>query len=73
MRLWVERYRLGRRVGGVIRVSKVALMMHLEGDREALRLYHQGNRTDSRVMSYFERCGIDPVAAFGAVGGGDAQ
>jgi hypothetical protein len=77
MRLWVERYRLGRRVGGVVLVSKPALIMHLEGDKEALRLYHKGDRADPRVTSYFERCGIDPAAVFGAgdtasVGGGDA-
>jgi hypothetical protein len=43
-----------------------AALMHLENDRMALRLYHQGNRLDPRVASYFKRCGIDPVAAFGA-------
>lgn len=64
MRLWVERYRLGRRVGGVVLVSRPALLMYLEGDREALALYHEGNRTDPRVGAYFERCEI-PLSVFG--------
>jgi hypothetical protein len=67
MRLWVERHCIGRRVGGVVLVSKPALMMHLEGDREALKLYHQGDRSSSRVGAYFERCGI-PLSVFQAGG-----
>jgi hypothetical protein len=63
-RLWATRYGLGRRVGGPILLSKPALLMHLENDRAALRLYQQGERLDPRVARYFERCGIDPVAAF---------
>jgi hypothetical protein len=63
-RLWATRYGLGRRVCGPILLSKPALLMHLENDRAALRLYQQGERWDPRVARYFERCGIDPVAAF---------
>lgn len=63
MRLWVERHCIGRRIGGVVLVSKPALLMHLEGDNEALNLYRQGNRTDPRVGAYFERCGI-PLSVF---------
>jgi hypothetical protein len=65
MRVWVERHALGSRLGGTILVSVPALTMHLENDRVALGLYHQGKRTDPRVAHYFERCGIDASQVFG--------
>ncbi|EIM26661.1 MerR family transcriptional regulator [Microvirga lotononidis] len=67
IRVWVERHCIGRRVGGVVLVSQPALLAHLEGDEEALKLYRQGNRTDPRIGAYFERCGI-PLSVF-EVGG----
>ena len=59
MRGWCEESGLGRRIGGgVWSVSKVALAMHLDGNLKALREYHSGNRSDPRVVSYFEREGL---------------
>lgn len=56
MRNWCEEYGLGRRIGsGPWSVSKVALAMHLDSDLKALRAYHAGNRSDPRVVYYFER------------------
>jgi hypothetical protein len=39
MRCWCIEQGIGRRIGGTWRVSKVALIMLLEGDSEALRAY----------------------------------
>jgi hypothetical protein len=58
LRNWCDEYGLGRRIGGKWAVSKVALRMYLEGDLKALRAYHAGDRTDPRVISYFEREGL---------------
>ena len=59
LRVWCEGYGLGRRVGGgTCCVSKVALAMHLDGNRKALRAYHAGNRSDPNVVYYFEREGL---------------
>ncbi len=58
IREWAARFDLGRRIGGAWAISKVALQMHLEGNREALALYHAGNRNSPIVTAYFERCGV---------------
>jgi hypothetical protein len=59
LRVWCEGYGLGRRVGGgTWSVSKVALAMHLDGNRKALRAYHAGNWIDPDVVYYFEREGL---------------
>jgi hypothetical protein len=56
MRNWCDGYGLGRRIGGgPWSVSKVALAMHLDGDRKALRAYHACVWTDPTVIAYFER------------------
>ena len=61
MRTWCEVYGLGRRIGnGPWSVSKVALAMHLDGDRKALRAYHAGDRTSDLVAPYFRRAECEP-------------
>jgi hypothetical protein len=55
---WCVKFGIGRRIGGHWKISKVALRMHLEGDREALGAYHVSNRTDPRVIAYFVREGL---------------
>jgi len=35
--------------------------MFLDGDRDALKSYHAGDRTSPKVAAYFERFGIDPA------------
>jgi hypothetical protein len=59
MRNWCDEYGLGRRIGGgPWSVSKVALMMHLDGDRKALKAYHAGDCSDPTVIAYFKREGL---------------
>jgi hypothetical protein len=59
MRNWCDEYGLGRRIGsGPWLVSRVALAMFLDGDLKALAAYHAGDRDDPRVVSFFEREGL---------------
>ena len=60
IRYWCNQFDIGRRVppGGPWQVSKVALSMFLDGDREALRAYRDGDRSSANVIAYFERCGV---------------
>jgi hypothetical protein len=58
IRYWCENDGIGRKVGGRLRISKVALQMKLEGDHEALALYQTGDRKHSRVVTHFKRLGI---------------
>ncbi len=59
MRGWAEAHGLGRRIGGgPWSISRVALAMFLDGDIDALWLYHAGDRTSLLVKRYFDRAGI---------------
>jgi hypothetical protein len=58
IRTWCSIYDLGRRIGGQWCVSKVALAMYLDSNREALRAYLSGDRENDAVLEYFERCGL---------------
>ena len=55
IRDWCARLDIGRRVGGQWAVSRVALAMFLDGDREALASYLRGDRISRSVLEYFER------------------
>jgi hypothetical protein len=61
IRLWCEAEGVGRRIGGRWRVSKVALLMLLEGDRRALAAYHAGDRRSPLVQGYYRRAGVADV------------
>ena len=61
MREWCMRFYIGRRIEGQWAVSKVALAMHLDGNRGALKAYLAGDRGSPTVGAYFERCGV-PLA-----------
>jgi hypothetical protein len=61
MILWCHVYALGRRVGGQWRLSIVALAMHLDGNKEALRLYLSGDRSSPAVMTYYQRFAVPLV------------
>lgn len=63
IRLWAERYGIGRKIGGDWHISRVALQMFLDGDTTALTAYHTGNRTAPAVRSYFERAGCGGAAS----------
>lgn len=55
LRRWVATDDLGRKIGGQWMVSRVALAMFLDADREALRAYLRGDRQSPSVRAYFER------------------
>jgi hypothetical protein len=57
IRLWAERYGIGRKIGGEWHISRVALRMFLDGDMAALNAYHAGDRSNPLVRPYFERPG----------------
>jgi hypothetical protein len=59
MRTWCHRYHIGRRIGGVWAVSRVALQMVLEDDPDALALYHRGLRAESEPVAWhYRRLGL---------------
>lgn len=59
MRAWCALHDLGRRVGGGDwQLSRVALAMHLDGDRAALSAYLSGDRTSVSVLEYFDRLSV---------------
>lgn len=59
VREWCLRLQLGRHVGdGQWNVSKVALAMHLDGNKPALKAYLAGDRSSPAIIAYFERCGV---------------
>jgi len=59
IRNWCGQFDIGRRiVGGNWKVSRVALQMLLDDEMEALAEYHTGERTDPRVIAYFEQVGL---------------
>ena len=61
IRDWCLLHDLGRRIGGQWAVSKVALLMWLEGNHEALATYLAGDRSSELVADYFARCDV-PVS-----------
>jgi hypothetical protein len=58
IRDWCQLHDLGRRIGGRWAVSKVALAMWLDGDKQGLAAYLAGDRSSGLVTIYFERCGV---------------
>jgi hypothetical protein len=59
IRNWCDTDGIGRKVGGRLRISAVALQMKLEGDYEGLALYRNGDRAHPGVVTYFKRLGIE--------------
>jgi hypothetical protein len=64
IREWAARFDLGRRISGSWQISHVALLMHLEGNHEALVLYHRGDRSSPAVTDYFTRLDV-PISRQG--------
>jgi hypothetical protein len=58
MREWCCRHNIGRRICGQWSISKIALVMLLEGNWKVLEAYLSGDRVSPLVVSYFERCGV---------------
>lgn len=58
LRQWCMYFDIGRRICGQWAVSKVALTMHLDGDKSALKAYLAGDRSSPTIAAYFERCGV---------------
>jgi hypothetical protein len=57
IRLWAERYGIGRKIGGQWYISRVALIIFMDGDMAALDAYHSGDRSNPLIRPYFERAG----------------
>ena len=58
-RAWCLSHGIARRVvDGHWQVSRVALQMLLDGNKEALRAYHKGDRASPLVARYFDRFGL---------------
>ena len=68
IRDWCLLRDVGRRIGGRWAVSKVALAMLLDGNKEALAAYLTGDRSSSTIKSYFDRCDV-PLLRRGKEGG----
>ena len=68
IRSWCLLRDVGRRIGGRWAVSKVALAMLLDGNKEVLTAYLSGNRTSSMIKNYFDRCDV-PLPRRGKEGG----
>ena len=58
MREWCALHRIGRIIGGRWAISEVALDMLLNGDKDSLEAYLNGDRTSERVRSYYTRRSI---------------
>ena len=59
IRTWCTERGIARRVAnGPWQISKVALMMLLDGDLRALRAYQSGDRESELVIAYYDRAGI---------------
>jgi len=60
IRNWCEQFGIGRKMpGGTWAVSKVALVMLIEGDRRTLGFYQDGaRRSHERVAGYYHRLGL---------------
>jgi len=61
LRRLTKKFGLGRRLPGYERpwtLSRVAVAMHLAGDREALAAYHRGIRREEIVARYYRSEGI---------------
>lgn len=58
VRDWAMLHLLGRKIAGRWMVSRVALAMFLDGDRDALKLYLGGDRNSRVVAGYFERLDV---------------
>jgi hypothetical protein len=58
LRGWCLLHDIGRRIQGRWAVSKVALAMLLDGNKEALAVYLEGDRSSPIVAEYFSRCGV---------------
>ena len=58
IREWCLLHDIGRRILGRWAVSKVALAMLLDGNKEALAAYLAGDRSFPAVVEYFSRCRV---------------
>ena len=63
IREWCLLHDIGRRIGGRWAVSKVAMAMWLDGNKEALAAYLAGDRSSPTITEYFYRCDVPPLRA----------
>ena len=55
IRLWCEKYAIGRRLGSVWIVSIVALDLYLSGETKGLAAYLRGDRSHPHVVAAYAR------------------
>ncbi|WP_336489689.1 hypothetical protein [Methylobacterium nigriterrae] len=65
---YIKDHGIGRRIHGRVAVSRVAVQMLLEDDREALALYVSGDRSSDQVAAYYHRLSI-PLPAIASTAG----
>jgi len=59
LRDWCDEHGPGRRIGSrAWSVSRIALVMFLDGDKTALQAYHSGDRTGAPSSHIFKRIGL---------------
>jgi hypothetical protein len=59
LRSWCQLHHIGRRVcSGPWEVSRPALLMLLDGDRQTLRAYLDGDRSNENILAYFKRANL---------------
>ena len=58
IRCWCDKYGIGRKVGGEMHISRVALEMLLDGNQDALNRYHAGERQAEPVRRYLQMFGL---------------
>jgi hypothetical protein len=59
VRSWCVAFTIGRKIGGHWAVSRIALAMYLEGDKDALKAYLLGARGHwPAVTAYYKRLGL---------------
>lgn len=61
IRTWAADFGLGRKVGGRMQVSCVALAMYLDGNTAALAAYLAGQRHTAIVADYYSRMELADV------------
>jgi N-terminal domain of oxidoreductase len=74
VRNWCVEFGLGRRIGGHWAVSRVALQMHLDGNKDALAAYHDGARGHCELVAkYYRRLGLGDLLRRPECGGSEEE
>lgn len=58
MRVWCEKFGIGRKIAGQWMVSRVALQMVLDDNMSALAAYHSGDHLSPSVLQYLVQANL---------------